>query len=143
MKVLLDVNVLLALAWPNHQFHAAAMAWFDARPQAEWGTCALTELAFVRLSCNPAFTPAAKSPAQALHLLQVLEADSRHFHLATLPGVSGKGFQGIFERVLGHKQIMDAYLLGLATRSRVKLLSFDKRIAALQADGVALELIPV
>jgi toxin-antitoxin system PIN domain toxin len=143
VKVLLDVNVLLALAWPNHQFHGAAVAWFDARPQAEWGTCALTELAFMRLSCNPAFTPDAKSPAQALRLLHALETDSRHFHIATQPSLSGKGFHGVFERVLGHKQIMDAYLLGLAARSRLKLLSFDRRLAALQADGATLELIPV
>jgi hypothetical protein len=38
---------------------------------------------------------------------------------------------------------MDAYLLGLAARSRLKLLSFDRRLAALQADGATLELIPV
>ena len=27
---LLDTNVLLALAWPNHQHHAQAHAWFAA-----------------------------------------------------------------------------------------------------------------
>jgi predicted nucleic acid-binding protein len=27
---LLDVNVLVAFAWPNHVHHAAAQHWFDA-----------------------------------------------------------------------------------------------------------------
>jgi predicted nucleic acid-binding protein len=27
---LLDVNVLVAFAWPNHVHHSAAQHWFDA-----------------------------------------------------------------------------------------------------------------
>ncbi len=58
--LLLDVNVLLALAWPNHQFHAAAIAALSSR--ARWATCALTQLGFIRLSSNPAAIATAKSP---------------------------------------------------------------------------------
>ena len=31
VTALLDVNVLIALAWPNHVHHAAARAWFEDR----------------------------------------------------------------------------------------------------------------
>ena len=50
---LLDANVLLALAWPNHPFHHKSRDWFARQGSAGWGTCLLTEAAFVRLSANP------------------------------------------------------------------------------------------
>ena len=75
--LLADVNVLLALAWPNHQFHPEAIYRF-VDPAQQWATCALTQLAFVRLSLNPATGPGAKGPAESEALLRVMVADSRH-----------------------------------------------------------------
>jgi predicted nucleic acid-binding protein len=34
MSSLLDVNVLLALAWPNHVHHAASRTWFASSHEA-------------------------------------------------------------------------------------------------------------
>ena len=51
---LLDVNVLLALAWPTHVHHLAAHRWFTENHEAGWATCPLTQLGFVRLSMQPA-----------------------------------------------------------------------------------------
>ncbi|HEY4052663.1 MAG TPA: hypothetical protein VGL74_02910, partial [Terriglobales bacterium] len=65
--LLLDVNVLLAIAWPNHQFHAAAVAALASR--SHWATCALTQLGFIRISSNPAAIAAARSPREATGLL--------------------------------------------------------------------------
>ena len=45
---LLDVNVLLALAWPNHMHHADSKAWFDREAPHGWATCALTQLSLNR-----------------------------------------------------------------------------------------------
>ena len=39
MTALLDVNVLMALAWPNHVHHAPARSWFNARRKSGWATC--------------------------------------------------------------------------------------------------------
>lgn len=33
---LLDVNVLIALAWPTHIHHEAAHAWFNQEQQHGW-----------------------------------------------------------------------------------------------------------
>jgi hypothetical protein len=41
-KYLLDTNVLLALAWPSHEFHEAAHSWWT-HSRKRWATCALTE----------------------------------------------------------------------------------------------------
>jgi len=51
---LLDVNVLLALAWPTHVHHAAAHRWFAENHAMGWATCPLTQLGFVRLGIQPA-----------------------------------------------------------------------------------------
>ena len=60
--LLLDVNVLLALAWPSHQFHAVATRRLDD-PEQRWSTCAITQLGFIRLSSNAAAVSTPVSPA--------------------------------------------------------------------------------
>ena len=122
---LLDVNVLLALAWPNHQHHRAAHAWFRREGGGGWATCALTQLAFIRLSSNPAYTPASVPPREAAALLARLTAHSSHHYWAALAEPADAGF----DRALGHKQIMDAYLVSVAERHRGRLVTFDRRTA--------------
>jgi hypothetical protein len=48
--VLLDVNVLLAWAWPTHIYHGAAHRGFPGVASSGWASCPLTQLRFVRLS---------------------------------------------------------------------------------------------
>lgn len=63
------VLIMTALLWPAHEHHEAAHRWFRARLNTRWATCALTQLGFVRLVCNPAFSRDALSVAEALALL--------------------------------------------------------------------------
>ena len=62
---LLDINVLLALAWPNHDHHDAAHRWFDEVPDRKWATCTLTQLGFIRISSNLSANPQMVSPQDA------------------------------------------------------------------------------
>ena len=48
MIALLDVNTLIALAWPNHSHHVAAHNWF-ATWKGGWATTPFTEVGFVRV----------------------------------------------------------------------------------------------
>lgn len=114
---LLDVNVLLALAWPNHQHHAAAHVWFRQSAGDGWATCALTQLAFVRLSSNPAYTQASVSPSAAADLLSRLVAHGRHRYWDVLPAVS----VAALTHAPGHAQVLDAYLVQLAKHRRGRL----------------------
>lgn len=41
---LLDVDVLLALLWPEHEFHDAAQRWFASTGSGHWATTAITQL---------------------------------------------------------------------------------------------------
>jgi toxin-antitoxin system PIN domain toxin len=137
--LLLDVNVLLAVAWPNHQFHVAATSRLDESAD-RWATCALTQLGFIRLSSNPAVVGVRKSPWEAAALLSLLLKDERHLYLDTLPSPVSKPVLSVFEKILGSQQVTDAYLLWLALDSNSKLLTFDSRIMALAA-GVDVEIL--
>lgn len=126
--LLLDVNVLLALAWPNHQFHGAVVRRLDRRPSPEWATCLLTQLGFVRLSSNPAIVGVRKTPAQALDLLSRLIADEHHTYLETLPSLVS--VESSFRPLLGHQQVTDAYLVAIAEANDATLLTLDQRLVA-------------
>ena len=132
--LLLDVNVLLALAWPNHQFHATAIAALSSRNR--WATCALTQLGFIRLSSNPAAVATAKSPHEAAGLLALLVADSLHAYLDTLPAPASEDWRDAFGALLGHQQATDAYLLRLAAANDAVFVTFDRRLESV-ADGRA------
>lgn len=123
---LLDVNVLLALAWPNHQHHAAAHRWFARSSKEGWATFPLTELAFVRLSSNPAFTKDAVSPGDALRLLARICKLPGHRSWKELPPVADLSSIAL----MGHQQINDAYLVLVARQRGGLLATFDTRIAA-------------
>lgn len=127
---LLDVNVLLALAWPNHQFHSDARIWFRKHARQGWATCAVTELGFVRLSSNPAFTPDAKPPAECRELLVHLTQAGRHRYLDKLPSLADKSSRDVFARTLGHQQVTDAYLVQICRELRCRLATFDQRLTA-------------
>lgn len=134
---LLDINVLLALAWPNHQHHQAAHRWFGEESTGGWATCVLTQLAFVRLSSNPAYTSEAVSPRDAVVLLERMTAHARHHFWAELPPLEVDGFAS----VMGHQQVMDAYLVRLARHHRGRVATFDTRLAAHAREGAEVALI--
>jgi toxin-antitoxin system PIN domain toxin len=125
---LLDVNVLLALAWPNHQFHASARTWFVAQAVRGWSTCATTQLGFVRLSSNPRFTPLAKTPAEALALLEQLIATPRHRYLNGASPPAAPPFRDLATRLMGPNQVTDAFLLATALHNGVPFVTFDARL---------------
>ncbi|MCU1276257.1 MAG: hypothetical protein JWO48_3688 [Bryobacterales bacterium] len=133
---LLDVNVLIALIWPAHAFHANVHTWFSRHSRRGWATCPISQAGFVRVVSNPSFSRDAVSPEEALSLLaDNLQRPSHQFWAdeigideATLP---------FRQRVVGHQQITDAYLLGLAMHHKAKLATLDRSVVALLADDVS------
>jgi uncharacterized protein len=126
---LLDTNVLIALAWPNHVHHGEALAWFTRKAAAAFRTCPLTETGFVRISSNPAFTPAAVTPAEALALLgRITRLPGHSFWPDDLP-LDG-AFPG--EIVIGHhRHVTDSYLLALAAAHDGIVGTLDRGMLAL------------
>lgn len=134
--LLLDVNVLVALAWPNHQFHEAATKRLEGS-RDRWATCALTQLGFIRVSSNPAAVSPARAPADAAGLLAAMVRDPLHVYLGTLPQPVAKRSLPTFGKILGSQQVTDVYLLAVAQRFGARLLTFDARLKALPgAEGL-------
>jgi uncharacterized protein len=128
--LLLDLNCLVALAWPTHQFHGAAVRRLE-RVRGQWATCALTQLGFIRLSSNPTVVGVRKNPAEATALLCALVDDPQHLYLESLPSPAREPAARAFQGILGTQQVNDAYLTALAERYGATLLTFDIRIRAM------------
>ncbi len=140
MIALLDVNVLIALAWPNHVHHEPAWAWFDGTAPNGWATCAMTEAGFVRVSSHRGIIPEAVAPADALAVLEGLRSRARHeFWADDVELLVGDHVAP--DVVVAHRQVTDAHLLALALRHRGRLATFDRRIGRLRSPEDALEVI--
>jgi toxin-antitoxin system PIN domain toxin len=137
---LLDANVLIALAWPEHEFHEKVGRWFARHSRSGWATCPITQAAFVRILSNPAFSPNALSPANALRVLETnLSLPDHEFWPDSISVPDALEDMGT--RLRGHQQIVDAYLRGLALHHRGKLATLDEGIAATWGAAGAVELI--
>ena len=130
MTFLLDLNLLLALAWPSHVHHDIAHGWFQREAAPRWATCPVTQLGFIRLSSNPAFTSDAVSPTEALSLLEGMTAmDGHEFWPDDVDCVSATFPTGM--RMTVHRQVTDAYLLSLARAHGGCLATLDRRMSRL------------
>jgi toxin-antitoxin system PIN domain toxin len=131
---LLDVNVLLALFWPDNPDHFIALHWFEQNYKKGWATCLATQAGFVRLSSNRAFTINALSPSGAISLLEKNVRHPNHeFWAESIELV--QLLAPLQQRITGYRQIADACLLALAMKKRGRLVTFDKGIAALLPPG--------
>ena len=130
-----DVNVLVAMAWPNHVHHDRARRWFEESHRQGWATCPLTESGFVRVSSNRKVTPAARRPEEAIRLLRELTALAGHAFWTDDTSIARSRWIAA-ERLLGHGQVTDAHLVALSLRRRGRLVTFDRGIAEVLPPGV-------
>lgn len=141
---LLDVNVLVALAWPNHIHHARALAWFSTIRDAGWATCPITESGFVRVSSNTRAISDARTPSEAIELLQRIRSLAGHEFWPDDVSPADPAHLP-FVRVVGYRQLTDAHLLALALRRGGVLATFDRGVPDLlppDASPDVVELIP-
>jgi toxin-antitoxin system PIN domain toxin len=129
---LLDANALIALLWPRHEHHDRLRRWFSRHAAQGWATCAFTQSAFVRIVCQPAFAGQALAVSEVSELLMRNAAHPGHrllamdFGMAEVLGCCTGG-------VVGHRQVTDAWLLTLAVRHSMRLLTLDKGVPSLLA----------
>ena len=133
----LDVNVLMALAWTNHPFHAKAVRRLGTGEQ-KWATCVQTQLGFIRLSSNPTIVLVSKRPAEAQDMLAAMTADPNHVYLEDQPAPLSKPVRDLLSQLLGTKQVTDAYLLAVARHHQATFLTCDVRMRALGAGDIEL-----
>jgi toxin-antitoxin system PIN domain toxin len=140
---LLDLNILTALLWPTHEHHAAAHQWFGHRSRARWASCPFTQLGFVRLVTNPAFSRDALSPADAVTLLaENLKHPHHEFWPDALP--VPRAVANIQDRLQGHRQLTDAYLIAVAHERDGVVATFDRGLRTLAGNRLqsVVEIVP-
>jgi toxin-antitoxin system PIN domain toxin len=124
---LLDSNVLIALAAPDHTLHRRARRWFQ--PGTRFATCPVTQGALLRF--NLRFSPQ-PSIGAAKRLLD---------RIAALPGhefwPDSVSYQEIPEAgVIGRRQVTDAYLVALANAHRGALATMDDALPAVHRNVI-------
>lgn len=123
MKLLADVNVLLALAWSNHSAHAKARAWWMGLSKEDvLATCAITELGFVRVSLQTA--AAVDLPEVKRAVVQLRKARSGHVFL---PDHLGADKLPTWVKTARHTT--DGHLVALAEAHGAKLVTLDTGIS--------------
>lgn len=138
MISLLDINLLVALAWPNHEHHDLATGWFRRNGRAGWATCPLTQSGFVRVSSNQSAIPGAKSPSEAAKLLLQIVSLPEHVFLTDDLSLVGSRFVEL-RKLTGYRQVTDAHLLGIALRHGARLATIDRGFLGLVPSGYSAE----
>lgn len=103
--VLLDGNVLVALAYPPHVHHTAARAWFRQHP-GPFATCSITQGTLLRMLLSFGAVPKTED---ALAVLRGFVEHPRHCFWADALGYLDVDMKG----VIGHRQITAAHLAAL------------------------------
>lgn len=127
---LLDSNVLIALATPEHSLNARAAGWFLKGHR--FATCPITQGALFRFHLRAGVEATAES---AKFLLESISALPRHefwsddVSFVDMPAA----------RIVGHRQVTDAYLVLLARKHGGSVASMDKALAAVHPGTTLLE----
>lgn len=124
---LLDINVLIALAWPKHVHHDRAHRWFVAIGTRPWATTPLTELSFVRLSANPLVVHRPVAVADSIAALNVIRRMDGHAFIADDGSLATPVIS--LERLASPRQLTDLHLVNIAARNQAVLVTFDRAIA--------------
>ncbi len=124
---LLDVNVLVALFDPEHVHHELAHDWFADNRACGWATCPITEAGFVRVLSNPAYGGPALRASELVSLLAKFCRSGHHGFWEERVSLLD---QDVFDAKAlgGHRQVTDAYLLGVAKSHGGRLATFDRAI---------------
>ena len=137
---LLDINLLLGLAWPNHPFHRKSRDWFSQHGKRGWASCLATESAFIRLSSNPGVVTSPRRPSECAALLEAMKAHGEHSFLSDTKLRRAK-WRELLARCQGHQQVNDAFLLALASSHGATLVTFDRRLEALSLDPNTIQIL--
>jgi len=134
MRALLDVNVWIALFDDAHQFSERANAFIETRG-VQIATCPLVENGVIRVMSLPSYGRRGGLPMQQVRQ-RLREACDTLDHEFWPDDVSLRSDELVdFQRVQGHNQITDLYLLALAVRHGGRLVTFDQAIALSSVHG--------
>ena len=127
---LLDSNVLIALATPDHSLNERAAEWF--RKGYRFATCPITQSALFRFHLRAGVNATAET---AKILLESISSLARHefwpddISLLDMPTTG----------IIGHRQVTGAYLALLARKHNGLLATMDRALAAVHGGTILIE----
>ena len=123
---LLDVNILIALIDPAHEFHSAAHAWFKRNRHHGWATCPITENGCVRIMGKPGYPfPGLTVNRVRGILVELVQVEGHRFWPDSFSMLDANR---VDLTDAGSRQITDLYLVGLARACGGRLVTFDRTI---------------
>ncbi|MBK6593276.1 MAG: PIN domain-containing protein [Burkholderiales bacterium] len=127
-RLLLDVNVWIALLDDAHVHNQAALALFQ-KPRLKIATCPLVENGVLRILNLPGYSQRGPVGFEIVRAKMALAcADVDHTFWSDDISLRTDGLVN-WDRVFSHGQITDLYLLALAVAHDGALTTFDHRIA--------------
>jgi len=125
---LLDANLLIALVVVDHLHHELVERW-SVKRASPFATCPITQGSLIRFLVREG-----ASATEARRFLIDVVADDRHRFWP-----DDLGYDGVdLAPVVGHRQVTDAYLAGLARAHGGRLATLDRGLAAVHPDVVDL-----
>ncbi|MGF1449232.1 MAG: PIN domain-containing protein [Opitutales bacterium] len=127
-RALLDASVRITLLDEADVHHRIAADWLRAHGDEGIATCPLTENASVRLISSPAYRTVQAVLQQVLAALIKLRLSWNHAIWADCVSLTDSKLF-LSERLEGHKQLTDIYLLGLAQVHEGRLVTCDRGLS--------------
>ena len=109
-----------------HLHHSRAFDWFRSNSADGWLTCPLTQNGCVRILSQPQYARPL-SVAVAMERLQITMSIGHHRFIPDDVSLLDDGRVDP-QRMLGHRQITDVYLLTLAVAHDARLVTLDRSI---------------
>src|ERR1035438_8617407 len=123
---LLDVNALIALIDPAHEFHAAAHVWFQRNRKYGWATCPITENGCLRILSKPGYPFPGLTMTRVRDIMAELVRAEGHQFWPDSVSLLGAGQVELSDAT--PRDLTDLYLLRLAIEFNGRLGPFDRTI---------------
>ncbi|MEF3168215.1 MAG: PIN domain-containing protein [Deltaproteobacteria bacterium] len=133
MRALLDVNVLIALLDAGHIHHGLATNWLSSEVRHGWASCPITQNGCIRVMAHPAYPGNLAVGLVAERLAEAAQDPSHEFWPDDVNLLEGGACD--WSRILGHRQVTDAYLLALAVKHGGRFVTLDRRIVPESLSG--------
>ena len=127
MTLLLDVNLLFVLHQPSHPHFELVSRWFRSKAGKAFATCPITQSGLIRLLIQGVAGLEPFDGEEARDALTRLTQRPGHIFWPDTPSWLDCTAP-LFDRLQGHRQTTDAYLLGLAIYNKGKLATLDQGI---------------
>lgn len=122
---LLDVNLLIALAWDDHVHHDRAHLWFGKLGATPFATCNTTQSGFVRVSFN---RKAMNCSLGIDEIFTKLESFTHHAMHQFWEDGPLQTQASVWRNITSHKQVTDTNLASISHQRRGKLATLDEGI---------------